>query len=95
MNTKLIMNNIFLFWFFFFTGFLLDKAINDYLFPKQKDKLTRIIKLQIQIMCITLLAVFLRSQVVPVSVPGNGILYAFAFMFAQDKFKTNLKKLIS
>ena len=65
----------------------IDKAINDYIFPKQKDKLTRLIKLQIQIVCITLLAVFLRSQVVPVSVPGNGILYAFAFMFAQDNSK--------
>lgn len=86
-----------IFWALYFGGLGIEKLMNK-IFPK-KDKTSNIIVMNIQIILITLVSVIGRPIVMQQlggkpDVNGTGILYAYALLLGQKKFKERTAKIV-
>ena len=92
----IILVEIVLFWFLLYSGILLDKAMPD---PKRNAYMENMMLVNVQIVLITLVSIygrpFVLSQLGTTSskVYGVGLLYAYALLLGQNKFKVRVNEL--
>lgn len=90
---ELILREIAIFWVLMVVGKWVDSLIESLSSPERESAKTSFALVNIQIAIMMACATFVVSQgTTKTTVPGSGILYAFAFLTAQDAFKKRVEK---